>query len=97
MANGRLTSAGDAGASGGPLGARAAELGTTPDALALAAALAQPWCTSVLSGAVTVGQLRSNLAALDLAAAVDPAALAVPGLAEEPSSYWAARSARAWS
>lgn len=97
VANGRLTSAGDAGAEGAPLAARAAELGTTPDALALAAALAQPWCTSVLSGAVTVGQLRSNLAALDLAAAAGRAALDVPGLAEEPSAYWATRSARPWS
>jgi aryl-alcohol dehydrogenase-like predicted oxidoreductase len=98
VANGRLTAAGDAGAQGSPLAVRAAELGTTPDALALAAALAQPWCASVLSGAVTVGQLRSNLAALDLAAASSaPEALDVPELAEEPWAYWAARSARQWT
>lgn len=97
VANGRLTAAGDAGGEDTPLAARAAELGTTPDALALAAALAQPWCTTVLSGAVTVAQLRSNLAALELAAHPDLAALDLGELAEEPGAYWAARSARPWA
>jgi aryl-alcohol dehydrogenase-like predicted oxidoreductase len=41
-------------------------LGTTIDALALAAALAQPWADVVLSGAATAEQLRSNLAAPDV-------------------------------
>ena len=36
------------------------------DALALAAALAQPWADIVLSGAVTMKQLRSNVRALDI-------------------------------
>ena len=39
-----------------------ASAGTTPDALALAAVLAQPWVDVVLSGAATVDTLRSNLA-----------------------------------
>ena len=34
---------------------QAAALGTTTDALALAAALSQPWADIVLSGAVTIG------------------------------------------
>ena len=61
---------------------------------ALGAALAQPWCDVVLSGAVTVAQLRSNAAALDLAATVDPERLVAP---EEPQRYWAARGRRSWS
>jgi aryl-alcohol dehydrogenase-like predicted oxidoreductase len=40
--------------------------GTTPDALALAAALAQPWADVVLSGVATIDTLRGNLAALDV-------------------------------
>ncbi len=38
----------------------------TPDALALAAALARAWADVVLSGATTTDQLMSNLAALGL-------------------------------
>jgi aryl-alcohol dehydrogenase-like predicted oxidoreductase len=49
------------------LGAEAARLGTTIDALALAVALAQPWADVVLSGAVTREQLASNLRALAVA------------------------------
>ncbi|MEZ4558441.1 MAG: hypothetical protein R2854_18775 [Caldilineaceae bacterium] len=41
----------------------AARLATTVDALALAAVLAQPWAHVVLSGAATVEQLQSNVAA----------------------------------
>ena len=73
--------------------ALAAELGVTEDAVALAAALAQPWATRVLSGAVTPEQVRSNASAADLELPPD----ALDGLAEEPAAYWAARSRRAWS
>lgn len=90
VANGRLTSHGDVGGPEGPLGRAAADRGTTPDALALAHVLAQPWAGVVLSGAVTTGQLRSNLAALH-----QPDA-APDSLAEDPAVYWSARSARAW-
>ena len=44
----------------------AVRLGTRLDALALAAALAQPWADVVLSGAANVDQLNSNLAAQDV-------------------------------
>src|SRR5262249_22255716 len=44
----------------------ATRLGTTLDALALAAALARTGADVVLSGAATVGQLRSNVAALSV-------------------------------
>jgi aryl-alcohol dehydrogenase-like predicted oxidoreductase len=76
--------------------ALAAELGVTEDVVALAAALAQPWATRVLSGAVTPEQVRSNTSATDLA--LPPDVVAELGtLAEEPAEYWAARSRRSWS
>jgi aryl-alcohol dehydrogenase-like predicted oxidoreductase len=40
---------------------------TTIDALAIAAALSQPWSDIVLSGAVTTSQLESKLTAANLA------------------------------
>lgn len=65
------------------------------DAVALAAALRQPWADVVLSGAATVAQLASNVASLDVR--LDAADLdALAGLAEEPGAYWAARSRRPW-
>ena len=76
--------------------ALAAQLGVGEDAVALAAALAQPWATRVLSGAVTPEQVRSNAAAADLV--LPPDALHVlTGLAEDPAGYWAARSRRSWT
>ncbi len=67
--------------------------GSGPDAVALAAVLANPWADVALSGAATPSQLRSNAAAVDLAG-VD---LALPELAESPDAYWDARAARSWS
>jgi aryl-alcohol dehydrogenase-like predicted oxidoreductase len=46
----------------------------------------------VLSGAATVEQLRSNLAALELD--VDPH---LDQLAEDPTRYWQERSALPWN
>src|SRR6202012_5750009 len=54
LANGRLTDRGDVPA----LSTAAREAGTTPDALALATVLAQPWVDVALSGASTVEQLE---------------------------------------
>lgn len=69
--------------------------GVAPDAVAIAAVLARPWGDVVLSGAVTVEQLESNLAALQIE--LDPAELAELATLREPAeAYWAARSARAW-
>jgi aryl-alcohol dehydrogenase-like predicted oxidoreductase len=87
VANGRLTAAG---APPAPLTALAAARGVTEDAIALAAALAQPWATVVLSGAVTPVQLDENLAALTVGR------LPELSLAEPPGAYWAQRSARPW-
>jgi len=74
----------------------AARLQTTPDALALAAALAQPWADVVLSGAATVDQLRSNTAALTVAWD-DMAAGRLATLAETPDEYWRRRSGLSWN
>jgi aryl-alcohol dehydrogenase-like predicted oxidoreductase len=62
------------------------------DDVALAAALAQPWATVVLSGAASVEVLRSNLRARDLA---DPGEL--PEYAEDSAAYWARRSSLDWN
>jgi aryl-alcohol dehydrogenase-like predicted oxidoreductase len=92
LANGRLTARG-----GDPALTRAArDRGTTEDALALSAALAQPWADLVLSGAATLGQLRSNLAARDLAWD-DELERRLTGLVEEPAAYWAARAELPWN
>jgi aryl-alcohol dehydrogenase-like predicted oxidoreductase len=87
VANGRLTAAGGPRA---PLTALAAARGVTEDAIALAAALAQPWASAVLSGAVTRAQLDENLAALTVGQ------LPALSLAEAPGAYWAERAARPW-
>ena len=94
VANGRLAPGGDAAGPSSPLSRLAASQHVTPDAIALAAALAQPWATVVLSGAVTSGQLMANLTALR---ATGPAAALGLGLAEPPNAYWSARSARSWT
>jgi len=71
-------------------------LGASPDAVALAAVLAQPFVDVVLSGAATVGALRSNLAAADLE--LGAAALAeLDALEEDSAGYWAARGDMAWT
>lgn len=74
----------------------AARLQTTLDALALAAALAQPWADVVLSGAATVVQLDSNLRAM--AVQLDDATLQqIEMLSESPLQYWATRSRLQWN
>jgi aryl-alcohol dehydrogenase-like predicted oxidoreductase len=96
VANGRLAPGG----ADSPGARRAAELaaavGTSVDALAVAAALAQPWAWRVLSGAVDPAQLASNVAAAGLVVPADVAG-ELAALAEDPRAYWAARSARPWT
>jgi aryl-alcohol dehydrogenase-like predicted oxidoreductase len=91
VANGRLTPVGDAGGDRTRLGRAAASAGIRPDALAIAAVVAQPWVSVVLSGAAGVDQLTSNLRALEVGA------VEIPDLAEPVGEYWAARSARPWT
>lgn len=66
------------------------------DSLALAAALARPWADVVLSGASTVAQLESNLAALEIAWN-DELEQRVAGLIEEPAAYWGTRAELPWN
>jgi aryl-alcohol dehydrogenase-like predicted oxidoreductase len=90
LANGRLTARGDAGAPGTPLGDAAEAAGVGADTLAIAAALARPWASVVLSGAATVDQLQSNLRADGLPVPT------LPDLVEPPLDYWGRRSGRPW-
>ena len=89
LANGRLIEAGEHVAA---LRQEAIAHSTTVDAVALAAALSQPWADVVLSGAVTTQQLESNLNAVALVRRVTD----WPDIAESPATYWARRSALAW-
>jgi aryl-alcohol dehydrogenase-like predicted oxidoreductase len=88
LANGRLTARGDV----NRVQAEAERRGTTADALALAACLAQPWTDVVLSGAATVEQLESNVAALGV---TDTDGL--DEIAEQRDAYWARRAALPWN
>ena len=76
--------------------ALAADLGVGLDQLAIAAALAQPWADRVLSGAVTVEQLESNVDAADVRLTADLRG-ELAALAEPPADYWAGRSQRPWT
>ena len=92
LANGRLAPRGAEPA----LADAARERGTSEDAVALAAALARPWADVVLSGAATVAQLESNLAARELNWD-DELEQRLSGLAEEPAAYWNTRAELPWS
>jgi aryl-alcohol dehydrogenase-like predicted oxidoreductase len=92
LANGRLTARRDV-----PTLLQLSERrAVAADALALAAVLAQPWADVVLSGAATVGTLRSTLTALELELSeeLDPE---LEALAEEPARYWEERTALQWN
>ena len=92
LANGRL-----AGRERTPaLDAAAATARATPDAVALAAVLAQPWADIVLSGAATVLMLHSNLRALQVPWSEQLAQDLLP-LREDSSAYWEHRAALAWT
>jgi aryl-alcohol dehydrogenase-like predicted oxidoreductase len=95
LANGRLAGR-EGGIGAGALIEIADELGTTPDAVALAAALHQPWATVVLSGAATGAQLASNLRAAALTAGPDQLAR-LAALAEPSARYWQHRAQLAWT
>jgi aryl-alcohol dehydrogenase-like predicted oxidoreductase len=96
LANGRLASSTATGAPPAPLVAVSRRLGRTADAVAIAAALAQPWSDVVLSGAVTLGQLGSNLAASEVTVTADDLA-ELATLAEPPQLYWGTRASLAWT
>lgn len=91
LANGRLAAAQAPAA----LVREAARLGVTPDAAALAVALARPFADVVLSGAATPEQLMQNLRALEL----DGRSIAsrLVELGEAPERYWQTRAALPWN
>ena len=96
LANGRLApGSDDPAAAAVTVREVASRHGVTADAVALAAALAQPWRPRVLSGAVTVDQLHANLAATDVALTEDELAV-LAGSPEPAVDYWQRRSERSW-
>jgi aryl-alcohol dehydrogenase-like predicted oxidoreductase len=95
VANGRLTARNEDPALWS-LHEVAAGLGATVDAVAIAAVLAQPWVSVVLSGATTVEQLQSNVRALEVKLG-DEAWEKLRRLGEPPETYWAKRSALPWN
>jgi aryl-alcohol dehydrogenase-like predicted oxidoreductase len=99
LANGRLTSRNTDAAFAAKrllLEETAARLHTTPDALALAAVLAQPWADVVLSGAATAEHLRSNVQATQVRWD-DAAAEQLRPLAEPAELYWKTRGQLRWN
>jgi aryl-alcohol dehydrogenase-like predicted oxidoreductase len=99
LANGRLTHRNDDPAFAAKrrvLEQTATRLGTSLDALSLAAVLAQPWPDVVLSGAATVEQVQSNATALTVRWDAE-AAVALASLAQEPEAYWLARAELRWN
>ena len=95
LANGRLT-----GRNTAPESRRLREVAAgraaAMDAVAIAAALANPWVDVVLSGAATLDQLRGNLGALDLALTPDDVQ-ALSSSAMPAEQYWRSRQALAWT
>jgi aryl-alcohol dehydrogenase-like predicted oxidoreductase len=99
VANGRLTARGISGVPPLPaesIVAEAERLRISIDALALAFVLAQPWADVVLSGATTVGQIESNLAAMRVEMSHDSQRRLDAAVMHSPE-YWNARSALRWN
>lgn len=95
LANGRLVS-GHQGGLPRPVASVAQRLGRSADAIAIAAALAQPWSDVVLSGAVTPAQLATNLEASDVVLSPDDLS-ELDSVGEPAEDYWATRAALAWT
>jgi diketogulonate reductase-like aldo/keto reductase len=89
MANGRLGPRGT-GSHRQVVDAIAERHGIGPDAVALAAVLAQQWADVVLSGAVYEAELRSNLEAPDVEPS-DADFAELGALTEAPDLYWERR------
>jgi len=99
LANGRLTGRATVDAASvhtRTLAREAERLTVSIDALALACALAQPWADVVLSGATTVTQLESNLAASSIEVP-DDTVNALRAMAMGSADYWRERSALPWN
>jgi aryl-alcohol dehydrogenase-like predicted oxidoreductase len=98
LANGRLTDAhlAEQEQDDSVLAEVALKVSAGIDAVALAAVASQPWADIVLSGAATVAQLHSNVAAAQIRLTTDQreqlSALAMPA-----QEYWTQRSRMAWT
>ncbi|MFL5841796.1 MAG: aldo/keto reductase [Thermoleophilaceae bacterium] len=92
LANGRLSPRGD----DARLRAVADRVGASVDAVALAAALAQPWADTVLTGAATVETLASNIGAMTVDW-TDELDRELAPLAEPSAEYWQTRSQLRWN
>jgi aryl-alcohol dehydrogenase-like predicted oxidoreductase len=73
----------------------AAKHGVGPDAVAVAAVLAQPWAGRVLVGPSGVEQLAANLRAVEVRLGEAELA-ALQGISEPAAGYWARRSCLSW-
>jgi aryl-alcohol dehydrogenase-like predicted oxidoreductase len=92
LANGRLTIHGTEPA----LLAYSRERDLPPDAVAIAAAISQPWSDVVLSGAVSPSMLHSNLRAGELVLNGDRPADELSQMSLDAHSYWQQRSRLPW-
>jgi aryl-alcohol dehydrogenase-like predicted oxidoreductase len=77
------------------LGRVARRHGVPVDQVAMAAALSQPWTDVVLSGAVTVAELTSNVQAVGLRL-TDADLEELGHLAQPAQVYWEERSRLPW-
>jgi aryl-alcohol dehydrogenase-like predicted oxidoreductase len=92
VANGRLTVHGAEPA----LLAYSRERDMPPDAVAIAAAISQPWSDVVLSGAVGPEMLMSNLRALEIVSDDGRPADELSEMCVDPRVYWQDRNGLAW-
>jgi aryl-alcohol dehydrogenase-like predicted oxidoreductase len=92
LANGQLTSHGAESA----LLTYAHDRDLPPDAVAIAAAISQPWSDVVLSGAVSPEMLASNLRAVEFARNGARPADELSELRLAPEAYWLRRSQLPW-
>jgi aryl-alcohol dehydrogenase-like predicted oxidoreductase len=92
LANGRLTAVGQ----DALLLELARDREVSPDVLALAAVLDQPWADVVLSGAVTPEQLGSNLGAVDFVLD-DGLRERLHQLTRPAEAYWSERARLSWA
>jgi aryl-alcohol dehydrogenase-like predicted oxidoreductase len=93
VANGRLTARGGV----AELADAASAVESTPDALALAVVLAQPWADVVLSGAASVDEVESNLTALALQPDRQLVERLLDTINQDSFSYWQTRAALPWN
>lgn len=99
VANGRLTERNAESGFGEQmdlLSGAARDLDSTVDALAIAAAIQQPWSDVVLSGAAQVAHVESNLGALNVAWNGSLLQDLAP-IRETAELYWQTRSSLAWN